>query len=137
MQFKKLHPKFQLPTKGTEHAAGFDIYMPTPGYVTDSPVKVPLGFAAAVPVGYAALILPRSGAGIKGIELMNTCGVIDADYRGEWVAVLNTKGDGLHWNAGDRLLQFVLVPIPNVTPELVEELDSTERESGGFGSTGT
>ena len=68
---------------------------------------------------------------------MNTCRVIDADYRGEWIAVLNTKGDGLHWNAGDRLLQFVLVPIPDVTPEPVEELDSTERESGGFGSTGT
>ena len=68
---------------------------------------------------------------------MNTCGVIDADYRGEWIAVLNTNGDGLHWNVGDRLLQFVLAPIPDVTPELVEELDSTERESGGFGSTGT
>ena len=98
-----------------------------------------LGFAAAVPEGHVGLLLPRSGTGAKyGLELNNTCGVIDADYRGEWKAALRTKnGLPFEWQAGDRILQFMIVPIANVTLQQVETLDETRRGSGGFGSTGT
>ena len=140
MNIKKLHPNFKMPTRGTEHAGGYDIYMPEAGVLMPGATygqMVPLGFAAEIPVGFVALILPRSGAGAKhGVSLNNTVGVIDADYRGEWMACLRMKNGTAHrWEAGERLLQFVLVPVH--TPELVmvEELGTTARGEGGFGST--
>lgn len=144
MQFKALHPNFQLPTKGSYSAGGYDLYMPEAGNIKPSDDAgqnhkfVNLGFAAEVPRGYVALILPRSGAGAKhGIELRNTCGVIDADYRGEWIATIKTKeGHEFGWAAGERLLQFILVPVATVTPVLVDELTETARDTGGLGSTG-
>lgn len=71
------------------------------------------------------------------MELNNTCGVIDSDYRGEWRAALRTKsGIPFHWEAGDRILQFMIIPVADVKLELVDELDETDRGSGGFGSSG-
>lgn len=140
MQFKQLHPNFQLPTKGSEFAGAYDLYMPESGKVEmgDTHKMVGLGFAAAVPVGFVALILPRSGAGAKhGVSLRNTAGVIDADYRGEWfVAVEQREGDELAWAAGDRMYQYLLIPAAKFDPALVDELPSTERGQCGFGSTG-
>lgn len=97
-----------------------------------------LGFAAAVPDGYVGVLLPRSSTGAKhGLELNNTCGVIDSDYRGEWKAAIRTKsGIPFAWQAGDRILQFMIVPLAQVSLELVDSLDETNRGTGGFGSTG-
>lgn len=97
-----------------------------------------LGFAAAIPEGHVGILLPRSSAGAKyGLELNNTCGVIDSDYRGEWKAALKTKsGIPYEWKAGDRLLQFMVLPIANVTLQEVKFLLDTSRGTGGFGSTG-
>lgn len=146
MQFKQLHPNFQLPTQGSEAAGGYDLYMPEAGVVKEYDCDYPdtthtmvdLGFAAAVPEGFVALILPRSGAGAKfGFELRNTCGVIDADYRGPWkVAVAQVEGNELSWSAGERLFQFIVVPAHTIKPVLVGELPVTNRGAGGFGSTG-
>ena len=138
MKFKPLHPNFIAPTKGSVDSAAFDIYMPTGGIVFGNAEKIPLGFSAAIPKGYVGLLLPRSGTGAKhGLELNNTCGVIDADYRGEWVAVIRTKdGKSFAWAKGDRVLQCVVVPVLSVTIEVVDELDDTERGDGGFGHTG-
>lgn len=139
MRIKKLHNSLIMPTKGTEQAGAFDIYMPEAGIVTGVvPTMVGLGFAAEVPAGNVALILPRSGIGAKyGVELNNTCGVIDSDFRGQWVAALCTKnGMPYCFQAGDRLLQFLIVPITQVTLELVDELSDTVRGTGGFGSSG-
>lgn len=138
MHIKKLHINFVLPIKSTERAGAFDIFMPTEGYASGKPTKVGLGFATEVPANHVALILPRSGAGSKyGLELNNTCGVIDSDYRGEWIANIRTKnGEYYPWSIGDRILQFLIVPVADVTLELVDELDTTERGAGGFGSTG-
>jgi len=139
MRFVSLHSNFKLPVRSTNQAAAYDIFMPEHGsageYVA---VRVPLGFAAEVPTGHVALLLPRSGVGSKsGLELNNTCGVIDADYRGEWVATLKVKHfPGTRWLAGDRILQFLIVPVLSVVPELVDSLTPTERGEGGFGSTG-
>lgn len=138
MFIEPLHASFIMPTKGSSQAGAFDIYMPEDGSATGTPQLIGLGFAAAVPEGHVALLLPRSSTGAKfGLELNNTCGVIDADYRGEWKAALLTKsGIPYSWNAGDRLFQFIVVPIPNITLVQTDSLDATARGEGGFGHTG-
>lgn len=127
-----------MPTKATDKAGAFDIYMPKSGSANGATMMFGLGFAAAIPEGHIGLLLPRSSTGAKhGVELNNTCGVIDSDYRGEWKAAIRTKsGIPFHWEAGDRLLQFMVVPLANVQLEEVEFLDKTSRGTGGFGSTG-
>jgi dUTP pyrophosphatase len=141
VKFKALHPNFKLPTRGSEHAGGWDLYMPMADVVYfggELAYPIPLGFSAAVPEGHVALLLPRSGVGSKnGLSLNNTCGVIDSDYRGEWIATLRLRNSGYFaWEAGDRLLQMLIVPVAQITPELVDELDETVRGTGGYGSTG-
>jgi len=142
MQFKQLHPNFQLPQRSSEQAGGYDLFMPKAGYLRENEVGntelIGLGFSAAVPTGYVALILPRSGAGAKhGIELRISCGVIVADYRGEWMVAVKTKeGHEFGWAEGERLFQYVIVPAGISDPVLVDELDTTERGEGGFGSSG-
>lgn len=138
MHIQSLHSAFIMPTKASDKAGAFDVYMPEAGTVSGASQMIGLGFAAAVPDGYVGLLLPRSSAGAKhGLELNNTCGVIDSDYRGEWKAAMRTKsGIPFSWNKGDRVLQFMIVPVATVTLKLVESLDETERGTGGFGSTG-
>lgn len=139
MQIQLIHSGAIMPTKGTNYAGAFDIYMPIDGIATMNTQLIGLGFAAAVPVGHVALLLPRSSTGAKfGLELNNTCGVIDSDYRGEWKAAIKLKEQyrQMSWSAGDRLLQFLVVPIANVTLEQVTSLEDTERGAGGFGSSG-
>jgi len=140
LNIQPLHTNFKCPTRGTDRSGGFDIYMPEPG-VLERDVKgqmVPLGFAAEVPTGHVALLLPRSGAGAKhGVSLNNTVGVIDTDYRGEWMACLRLKNhQPLTWEAGERLLQFVLVPVATPELQIVDSLEDTDRGEGGFGHTG-
>lgn len=137
MRIQLAHPGAIMPTKGTNGAGAWDIYMPTDGEVQGNTVMVDLGFQGAVPPGFVALLLPRSGAGAKfGVELNNTCGVIDADYRKNWLAAMKTKsGLPFKWAKGERVLQFLVVPLYTGELELVESLEATER-TGGFGSTG-
>lgn len=140
MKIQSMHDNFILPRRSSELAGGYDLFMPEWGSIlpTDA-TKVGLGFCAAVPEGHVALLLPRSGVGAKhGVELNNTCGVIDADYRGEWFAFLRTKGNHVFgWDADDRVLQMLLVPVATPFLEEVASLDSTQRGTGGLGSTGT
>lgn len=99
---------------------------------------VKLGFAAKIPEGHVGLLLPRSGVGAKqGLSLNNTCGVIDADYRGEWMACLRVQNNKpVEWEAGDRLVQVLIVPVRTPTLHIVEDLDATSRGEGGFGHSG-
>jgi dUTP pyrophosphatase len=138
VQIQSTNPNFILPTKGTEQAGAYDVYMPEAGELNGTSQLIDLGFAAAVPEGHVAILAPRSSAGAKfGVELNNTIGVIDADYRGNWKAALRTKnGANYSYNAGDRLVQFLIVPVTTVLLERVEALDATARGTGGFGSTG-
>ncbi len=138
MDIKSLTSAFIMPTKASDKAGAFDIFMPTAGSVSGESQLIGLGFAAAVPDGHVALLLPRSSSGAKhGLELNNTCGVIDSDYRGEWKAAMRTKsGIPFSWQAGDRVLQFLVVPIANVSLNQVDDLDETKRGEGGFRSTG-
>ena len=132
-----------LPSKSTKGSAGFDIHMPSDGIVYHSArkaIKVPLGFKTEIPEGYSAIIMPRSGVGAKeGLALNNTIGLIDSDYRGEWVAFLrlNDEGQNFTWKENERILQFFLVKTPNIEVELVDSISDTDRGEGGFGSTST
>jgi len=138
MRIQSLHTGFIMPRKGSDQAGAYDIFMPEPGFTSETTKIVGLGFAAEIPQGHVAILLPRSSSGAKfGLELNNTCGVIDADYRGEWRAALRTKsGVTYSWAAGERVLQFLVVPIAHVTFKLVESVSETDRGAGGFGSSG-
>lgn len=140
MKITAIHKGFIMPVKGSIGAGAFDLYMPEAGVANGTAQLIGLGFAAAVPINHVALLLPRSSTGAKhGLELNNTCGVIDSDYRGEWKAMLRTKsGIPFSWEAGERVLQFLLVPVnTSVVLRQVASLDTTERGAGGFGSSGS
>lgn len=138
-KIKPLHSNFTMPKQATSGAGGFDLYMPEAGEIpANGKVQVGLGFAGALPPFHAALLMPRSGSGTKfEVELSNSIGCIDSDYRGEFLATLKTKnGKAFRWKAGERLLQLLIVPVPQTVLEIVDTLDDTERGTGGHGSTG-
>jgi dUTP pyrophosphatase len=99
---------------------------------------VPTGLAVAIPEGYAGFVQPRSGlASRHGITIVNTPGLIDSGYRGEIrVPLLNTDArEPFVVEAGMRIAQLVVIPVPGVAPVEVEELPETERGVRGFGSS--
>lgn len=97
------------------------------------------GLKIALPEGYAAFVMPRSGLAVKhGITVLNSPGVIDAGYRGEIkVPLLNTdKHHAFKVEKGDRVAQLVIMPVTNAVLHKVDSLSETERGANGFGSTG-
>ena len=138
---KLLDPRAKLPAYGSAAAAGADLYALTGGPVEIAPGQTALirtGIAVAVPRGYVGLVYARSGLACKrGIAPANKVGVIDADYRGEVMVYLHNHGDQPQTiEDGDRVAQLVITPCLTAQFESVDELDGTERGSGGFGSTG-
>lgn len=138
---KKLRTNAVLPTYGSDWAAGADLYACLESPVTIEPGKtvlIPTGLAMEIPVGFAGLIYARSGLSVKrGLAPANKVGVIDADYRGEFmVALLNHGSESQTVCHGERIAQLVITPA--FTPGFVEvaELTDTVRGEGGFGSTG-
>ena len=130
-----------MPTRMTEHAAGFDLHAAVQESVRLSPGEIrliPCGFAMALPAGYEAQVRPRSGLATRhGITLVNTPGTIDADYRGEvQVPVINLGRQEFVVERGMRIAQMLVLPVPTVKIVEVEELDETSRGAGGFGHTG-
>ena len=86
---------------------------------------------------YAAIALPRSGMGTKGLILANTIGLIDSDYQGEIIlSVWNRSSDPIKINAMDRIAQLIIIPVIQSEFNFVESFEQTERGSNGFGSTG-
>ena len=143
--FKRLNPDrdqdIQLPRYMTPHAAGMDICAAVTQALTLSPGSielVPTGFAMALPSGFEAQIRPRSGLAIKhGITVVNAPGTIDSDYRGEVrIGLINLGKSAYTIERGERIAQMIIAPIARVQTQLVEILDETQRNSGGFGSTG-
>ena len=138
---KLLDPRARLPVYGSADAAGADLYALTGGPVEIAPGQTALirtGIAVAVPWGYVGLVYARSGLACKrGIAPANKVGVIDADYRGEVMVYLHNHGDRPQTiEDGERVAQLVITPCLTAQFESVDELDGTERGSGGFGSTG-
>tara|TARA_B100002052_G_C15886385_1_gene601757 strand:- start:3390 stop:3839 length:450 start_codon:yes stop_codon:yes gene_type:complete len=139
--FSKLHPDAKAPTQGSSLAAGWDLRTVETCVINKGiSTKVPTGLAVAIPAGYEGQIRARSSLGARGIILPNGIGTIDADYRGQ-IHVLMTwigEGESTIIDAGERIAQMVISPIPKVKFEEVteEQLGETERGDGGFGSTG-
>lgn len=97
------------------------------------------GISFALPEGYAAFVVPRSGLAVRnGITVLNSPGTIDAGYRGEIkVPLLNTdRSEAFHIAAGDRIAQLIVMPVSRAVFAPVSELPESERGAGGFGSTG-
>ena len=142
MKICKLDPAAILPTYATAGSAGADLYaLPVDDPVVVGPGETAFlrtGLAAAIPAGYVGLIFARSGLACKrGLAPANKVGVIDSDYRGEWMIALHNHGDTPQIvNPGDRIAQFVLVPVLTPLMTEVDSLDETARGEGGFGSTG-
>ncbi len=141
IKVKFLRPGAQLPTYGTEFSAGADLYACLEECVTIAPgetKKIPTGIAMEIPVGYAGLIYARSSLGTKrGLAPANKVGVVDSDYRGEFLVFLHNHGtEPQTIEHGDRIAQVVITPV--FTPGFIEaeELADTQRGTGGFGSTG-
>jgi dUTP pyrophosphatase len=140
LPFKRLDPDAPLPgfarpgDAGLDLASTVDVDVPPGGRAL-----VPTGVAVAIPEGHAGLVLPRSGlASREGLTLANAPGLIDAGYRGEVTcAVANLDRErAVAIRRGDRIAQLVVVSLTGVTPEWAEELPSSERGEGGFGSSG-
>lgn len=147
IKIKKLTETAKLPTRGSEQAAGYDLYADSvniderdwvlridPGQT----VKIGTGVAVAIPEGYFGGIYARSGLSIKnGLAPANKVGVGDADYRGELIVALhNHSNEPQIVHQGDRIAQLIIQPYLPFTWNEVDELDDTERGDGGFGSTG-
>jgi len=135
---KSHHP---LPKYETSLSAGMDIraYLSEPIELKPLERKlIPTGLYIALPEGYEAQMRPRSGLALKhGISLLNTPGTIDADYRGEiGIILVNLSSDPFVINDGERICQMVIASHEKVNWQVEEQLDETERGSGGFGHTG-
>lgn len=142
VNIKKINDKAIIPTYGSDHAAGADLYA-----CLEEPVRiepgdtylVKTGIALELPEGYAGLIYARSGiATKKGLAPANKVGVVDSDYRGEvMVSLHNHSKEAQVIEPGERIAQMVITPYIQGFYNVVEELSDTERGSGGFGSTGS
>lgn len=141
VEFAKLHPEARLPTRGSAEAAGWDLYaLEETTVVRHKSSLIRTGLATAIPSGWEGQIRCRSSLGKKGMIMPNGLGTIDADYRGE-LMVLATwigEGDSFVVAKGERVAQMLFAPVPKVTivETSVEELGTTSRGKGGFGSTG-
>ena len=141
VQIKKLNEDAIVPTNGSEKAAGFDLYACTDHVVGITPSatkKIGTGIAVAIPDGYFGAIFARSGLATKeGLRPANCVGVVDSDYRGEVIVALHNDSNELRFiGRNDRIAQLVIMPYLPVELEETDELDETERGTGGFGSTG-
>lgn len=143
IEIKRLTDTAKLPTRGSEYAAGYDLYAdPSCGSYTISEgcsYTVSTGIAMAIPEGYFGAIYARSGIATKqGLRPANCVGVIDSDYRGEIkVCLHNDSSCYQELPAGTRVAQIVIQPCLDIEFDEVSSLDDTARGEGGFGSTGT
>ncbi len=142
LKIKKLSEKAEVPFRATAGSAGMDLKA-----CIDEPIILNPGERKLISTGlaislessdYVAYIFARSGLAVKlGITLSNCVGVIDSDYRGELkVGLINLSDVPYTVNNGERIAQLVISPVILPQIEVVDELDETERNTGGFGSTG-
>jgi dUTP pyrophosphatase len=132
-----------LPRQQTAGAAGLDLAaaIGTDEVLTIAPgdyAMVPTGLAIALPEGYEAQIRPRSGLAARhGVTVLNSPGTVDADYRGEVkILLINHGRQDFELRRGERIAQMVVAPVSAVELVETDELDATERGTGGHGSTG-
>ena len=146
IQIARLRPDtdadIPMPRYMTPLAAGMDICAAIKNKLVLKPGAIhliPTGFSIAIPKGFEAQIRPRSGLAVKhGIGLINSPGTIDSDYRGEVkIAVINLGAKSYTFRRADRIAQMVIQRVYQARLDVVEKLDSTDRNTGGFGHTGS
>jgi dUTP pyrophosphatase len=131
----------ELPAYATHGAAGMDLLAAVDRPINIAPARralIPTGFSIALPAGFELQIRPRSGLALKhGIVVPNSPGTVDEDYRGEvCVILLNASDEHFLVTRGMRIAQAVLAPVVRAVWVEVEDLETTARGAGGFGSTG-
>lgn len=142
VNFIKLNPEANIPTKGSDYAAGYDITACIECPVTIEPhttMKIGTGLAIQPPIGYFGAIFARSGMATKrALRPANCVGVCDEDYRGEYIVALHNDSDEAQVvQPGERIAQLAFLPYLDVEFNQVDVLNETNRGTGGFGSTGT
>lgn len=141
IKVKKLNNLAKLPTRGSNYAAGYDLYAAT-DYIIDiaphSTVKIGTGLSFELPKGTFAAIVARSGIATKrGLRPANCVGICDSDYRGEYIVALHNDTDEMQSiEPQERIAQMILMPFITMRFNEESELSDTERGSGGFGDSG-
>lgn len=141
IKVKKLNNLAKLPTRGSEYAAGYDLYAAT-DYIIDiaphSTIKIGTGLSFELPPGTFAAIYARSGIATKrGLRPANCTGICDSDYRGEYIIALHNDTDEIQSiEPGERIAQMILLPYIEMTFNEVDNLSDTERGDSGFGDSG-
>jgi len=149
VKLQKITADAKMPIKGTDSAACFDVHAHSITTKDNDKVVIGLGFKTEIPRGYKGIIVPRSNLTKYGWVMNNSFGVIDSDYRGEWMVIFtplksiissnsedNTLGNPFPYGVGDRIAQIYFEEVLPIEFELVSELEATERGEDGFGSTG-
>jgi len=141
MKVQKLR-EVKTPNRGTEVSAGIDFYVPedfeTKVLAPGQSVLIPSGIKVRVPIGHALIAFNKSGVSVKQGLSVGAC-VVDEDYDGEvHLHMINTSDKDQTISTGQKLVQFVLIPVSYTNVEAVDELPQrvTQRGAGGFGSTG-
>ena len=141
IRFKRLNSMATIPSRGSEQAAGYDLYAAIEGPITIAPhttTKIGTGLFFELPSNTFGAIFARSGlATKKGLAPANMVGVCDSDYRGQYIVPLhNYSNEPQTIEPSERIAQLILMPYIPMVFEEVEELNDTSRSSSGFGSTG-
>ena len=142
LNIKLLNENAKVPTRGSEYAAGYDLYAATDYDIEIAPhstVKIGTGISVELPNGTFGAIFARSGlATKKGLRPANCVGVCDSDYRGEYIVPMHNDTDEVMTIAsGERIAQLIVMPFVGIEFNIVNELTETKRGDGGFGSTGS
>lgn len=135
IKIKKLHPNAIIPQYAKEGDAGMDLTAVTSELIGIEYVKYNFGLAIEIPKGYVGLIFPRSSCYKQSQVLSNSVGVIDSGYRGEISAVM-IGTPPQKYSIGDRIAQIIIIPYPEIEFVETDELSTSERGEGGYGSTG-
>ena len=141
LKYKKLTKTAKEPSRGSKYAAGYDLYADVAERVVLPPhstVKIPTNIAMEIPDGYFGAVYARSGiASKRGLRPCNCVGIIDSDYRGNIMVALHNDTETTQTVEPDeRIAQIIIQPYLKIEWEEADELNSTQRGSGGFGSTG-
>ena len=138
VKIKKLFPNVEIPKYAKNGDAGLDL-IATNKSITDLYIEYGTGLSIEIPEGYVGLLFPRSSISKYHLCLANSVGVVDSSYRGEIMARFKRTSDTAYetlYNVGDKVVQLVILPYPNIELEEVSALTQTERGAGGFGSSG-
>ena len=137
VRIKKMHEAGVIPAYAKPGDAGLDLVAVSETWNDDNTmVTYGTGLAVEIPEGYVGLLFPRSSISKTNLELSNSVGVIDSGYRGEIMFKFRYNSEGMVYDVGDRVGQLIILPYPSIEFEEVQELSSTDRGEGGFGSTG-